>query len=572
MSKYLYLWNKQISELTDEESEIKAYLIKQNYNHILGNDEIRKEMDDWIDKEQRHKINPLEENPFLIGIRAFTDYLDMAQQFITIQPLYYNNSGIWWAWNHKLKKWEMIDDTDLMNRIDLALKNTAVKTTSSGIKNEILESLKRKARQNKPIDLDKYVVQFGKEIVNIKTGELTEATSKYFCINPIPHKIGESEDTPILDKIFKEWVGDKYTNTLYQMIAYSIIPDYPIHRFFVLIGSGLNGKSTFLNVIIKFVGIENRCSTELDTLLLSRFEVTKLYKKLICVMGETNFNELKNTSLLKRLSGGDTIGYEFKNKTPFDDVNYAKIIIATNSLPQTHDKTDGFYRRPLIISFNNRFTEKRDILSEIPEIEFNNLAKKSIRILRELLEKKEFDNEGSIEERKQVYEENSNPIKTFIDKECEINPNYEVPFYLFYDAFAKYLTDRGYRQLTKKSVGNSLRDEGLEISTPRNVNNISCRLIIGLKFKEKAVKTTETTETTELHINSLYSEKVEKTVVSVASVVRLNFDERCLINKPCMYPIENDKCCGESPCNEYSDGLVYCKEHFELIQTEEVIN
>ena len=73
-------------------------------------------------------------------------------------------------------------------------------------------------------------------------------------------------------------------------------------------------------------------------------------------MGETDFNEMKKTSMLKKLSGGDLIGFEYKRKDPFEDKNYAKITISTNNLPSTSDKTIGFYRRWLIIDFPITFS------------------------------------------------------------------------------------------------------------------------------------------------------------------------------------------------------------------------
>ncbi len=87
-----------------------------------------------------------------------------------------------------------------------------------------------------------------------------------------------------MDRIFEEWVGKKNIQQLYEILAYSLIPDYPIHRIFCFIGSGLNGKSCFLNLLRKFIGTKNCCSTELDTLISSRFEVTRLHKKLVCQM------------------------------------------------------------------------------------------------------------------------------------------------------------------------------------------------------------------------------------------------------------------------------------------------
>ena len=182
-----------------------------------------------------------------------------------------------------------------------------------------------------------------------------------------------------------------------------------------LIGCGRNGKSKFLGLINNFIGKGNICSTELDTLLDSRFESFKLFKKLVCTMGETNFGVISKTSLLKKLTGQDLIGFEYKHKKPFDDYNYAKILISSNSLPPSEDTSEGFYRRWLILDFPNIFPEGKDILNNIPEEEYNNLAKKVTKILPELLNNSKFTNQGTIEERAKRYILASNPLSFFIN-------------------------------------------------------------------------------------------------------------------------------------------------------------
>ena len=46
-------------------------------------------------------------------------------------------------------------------------------------------------------------------------------------------------------------------------------------------------------------------------------------------------------------------------------IPFAKIIINSNSLPNSLDTSDGFYRRWLIVNFPNEFPEGRDIIATI---------------------------------------------------------------------------------------------------------------------------------------------------------------------------------------------------------------
>lgn len=390
---------------------------------IALNEGIISSCDDYLDKEQFLEVLKVAQDKYGLkkpdkkeirkAMGYFDNYLSVADNFVKLQPLYYDRSKLWWLWNFDEFKWEIIDETDLFNKFGGIDTFQNINTTKTMIKNEILESLKRVSRINKPIDGEKVWVQFKDKIIDVENEISITAHPKYFITNPVPWEIGGSEDTPIMDMIFEEWVGKEYVQTLYEILAYSLLPDYPIHRLFCFVGEGLNGKSCFLRLLKKFVGNSNTTATELDDLMGSRFEKTKLHKKLVCIMGETNFNEISKTSLIKKLTGQDLIGFEYKNKNPFDDINYAKILIATNNLPTTTDKTIGFYRRWMIIDFPNKFSEKKDILDSIPEIEYNNLAKKSIKLLKNLITKREFHNEGSIEERERKYEDRSNPFDKF---------------------------------------------------------------------------------------------------------------------------------------------------------------
>ena len=394
-------------------------------------------------------------------IFGYQDKLDLANKFWVIQPFFYDESKIWWLWDKKDHMWNIIDEVDLFNALDSALESDLSLRTRH--KTEVKEALRRVGRGRMPKPIKKTMIQFRGNIYDLETDEVIDATPDLFATNPIPHNIGLSDETPTIDRIFKEWVGEEYVPVLHEVLAYCMLPDYPLHRIFCLVGSGMNGKGKFLELVSRFIGEKNKTSTELDYLLNSRFEAAKLYKKLVCLMGETNFTELSKTSLLKRLSGGDTIGFEFKNKDPFDDYNYAKIIIATNSLPVTTDKTRGFYRRWLLVDFPNEFTEKKDILAEIPQEEFQSLAKKCIGILKNILKERIFTNEGSIEERMKRYEERSNPVAQFIKERCVQDPAYKEPLFKFYDELKVYLRQRGHRDLSKREVTRILRNDGIDI-------------------------------------------------------------------------------------------------------------
>ena len=465
---------------------------KKIINPAYNNPEIAKEISANFINEDREKRGVIQsEVDKEKSKKIITNYFgkkDLSKQLLNIQKLYYDENKIWWFWNKEKFRWEITDETDILNFVrELSLANTI----KSKEKSEILEALKQESRLQKPIESKNTWVQFKDIIIDIATGEEIEATPKYFVTNPIPYSMSKDKFylTPKIDEIFEEWVGKEHVQTLYEIIAYSLIPNYPLHRIFCLIGGGMNGKSCFLNLLKKFIGQDNCCSTELDTLLTSRFEVTRLHKKLVCIMGETNFSEMSKTSILKKLSGGDIIGFEYKNKNPFQEVNYAKIMIATNNLPTTNDKTIGFYRRWLIIDFPNQFSEKKEILNDIPEEEYECLTIKCLMVLKNLLENKEFYNEGTIEDRIKKYEDHSDPLEKFIKEYTEEYINGNIWKFEFEKKLNEWCKENKFRQLSEVAIGKKMKEKGIEqgLKIPEwayDSQNKQVRTWLGLKWRD----------------------------------------------------------------------------------------
>lgn len=401
------------------------------------------------------------ETPGQIFLRRF-----QAKQFIFAQPVYYDEAGLWWMWRKDELKWVRCDDVDILN---LVFETSKIDCIENKPRIEILNALMQVSRQHKPKQPKKHWVQFKDKIVDIKSGEIFDATPEYFITNPIPWKLGDSFDTPEMDKLFKEWVvgegqGEMFVDTLYEIIAYCACSEQFLQTIIALTGSGSNGKGTFLKLLTKFIGIDNTCSSNLKALSKRNFETSGLYKKLFCNVGEVDYGDLQNTAMIKQLCGEDLIRYEFKGSTPFSDYSPTTLIVATNSLPKTPDTSIGFYRRWLIIDFPNQFPVQADVLARIPDIEYEHLALKASVKLKELYARGTFSNSFSFEEKRKRYEERSNPIQSFINERCEEVPGEQTVLRDFVNELNEYLISKHLRIMNIFNVSKSLRDDGWSIS------------------------------------------------------------------------------------------------------------
>jgi P4 family phage/plasmid primase-like protien len=381
-------------------------------------------------------------------------------------PIYYDKSKMWWIWNFEEFKYQLTDETNILNMIRECLSDDAIK--SSNLRSNLITALQMEGRKRQPLDFKNTWIQFKNKIYDYETGEILEANHKYFNTNPIPFNVGDSLDTPIIDKLFTDWVGEKDVITLKEICAFSLVQEYFLHRIVCLTGSGCNGKGVFLRFIQKLLGKDNCTSTELDLLIKNTFGTSSLYKKLLCVMGETDFGVLTTTGRLKSLSGQDSIQAQFKGKDQFEYFNYAKLFIATNTIPATTDKTDGFYRRWLIVDFPFKFKEGSDPLKLIPEIEYSNFLRQLFPMIISLKKRGMFSNDGDIEHRKQRYEAKSNPFPKFIEENyIKSGINSQVDVYEMFNLFQIYLDKRGLRKITYNEFKSLCVSENFEIEEER---------------------------------------------------------------------------------------------------------
>ncbi len=442
-------------------------------------------------KEYKKKKEEKKEEEGKGDYSAFFSRRGQIEAFWKKQPFFYDKSKMFWLWDKENKKWELSDEVDYLNSIQ---KELGVDTITTKVRVELVEGFKQVGRNHKPKDIKKFWVQFRDKIYDVKTGESFKATPEYFVTNPIPWNVGESEDTPTIDKLFSDWMKGQdisWKDTLYEILAYNTCLNKFMQRIIGLCGGGSNGKGTFMELNYKFLGEDNCVSSEIKLLAENQFQAAVLYRKLLCVMGEVSYDDLRNTNQIKKLAGEDKISFEFKGKNAFTDENTATCICLTNSLPITPDKSKGFYRKWLIVDFLNQFTEINiDLIGTIPDVEFENLAKKSLRILKELYQNPEFTNEGDFEEREKRYEERSNPIMRFVEEYCEEEVNKSITLRDFANKCNDFLKKKHLRVITAIKMGKILRDEGFSVGQ-RRIDDISAVVILNIKYSEKPLEPLE---------------------------------------------------------------------------------
>ncbi len=314
--------------------------------------------------------------------------------------------------------------------------------------NEVLGHVRRLTftkRENLLEPKNKICLQNG--ILNLDTLEIEKYASNIIFLNKLPVRYDKDLDCPAIKQFLREIVPEDSISILQEFSGYCLLKDYPIHKAMMLVGTGCNGKSTFINLLKQFLGHKNCVSIPLQQLENNRFAASSLFGKLVNMFADLPSRALKETSLFKMLTGEDLIPAERKFKDQFFFTNHAKQMFSCNQIPRSPDDSDAFFRRWIIINFPNQFLNNADknILKKLttPE-ELSGFLNFAIDGLRILLQQGDFSNSKSINEIREDYIRQSDSVGAFIMDCVKIKPEDYIEKKKLYTTYTDYCRQHNY--------------------------------------------------------------------------------------------------------------------------------
>jgi len=310
---------------------------------------------------------------------------------------------------------------------------------------------------------DPYAVVLDNCVYNIETREYHPYSPSYRSKNRLPVIYDAEAQCPNIIQFIKEIANPKDINVLQEWIGYHLLKDYRYQKCCMLIGAGSNGKSTFLRVLEIFLGKENVSNIGLYQLTSNRFATSELHGKLANIAPDISNDELKRTGIFKALTGGDTIRAERKHQNAFYFLNYAKLNFSANHLPISEDRSHAFFRRWLLLQFDNTFegdTADENILNKLttPE-ELSGLLNWALEGLYRLMEQGEFSTSETTEQLRKRFEEQADPVKGFVSN-CTIEDvTAEIPKDNIYQAYYKYSVMKGLQPKSDNKFAEALNRE-----------------------------------------------------------------------------------------------------------------
>ena len=352
---------------------------------------------------------------------------------------HYNGAGVW----------KVIEDERIARIGEQALKKEARSARTADAMKQLGNRVFRTPDQ---FQNDARYLNLENGMLEIATLELLPHDPKYYSRIQLPVRLNRDAECPrwiqFLEEIFPE--DPEKAKTLQSYFGYCLLPDCRYQKCLFLVGSGANGKSVTIDILVGILGEENVCSLPLQ-LFGERFLIGQLRDKLVNVASELSTNRPVDTANFKDAVTGGLLMADQKHGKPFSFYPIAKHIFSMNEVPKITDKSYGFQRRPIVLTFNERFEgSRRD-----PQLTKKLLAERDgifnwmLEGLYMVLERDDLYVADSVEKDTALFVKSTNPVLLFVEDCCILSPAASVKPKHLYNEYKAWCEEGKNRPLSR---------------------------------------------------------------------------------------------------------------------------
>jgi putative DNA primase/helicase len=415
---------------------------------------------------------------------------------------YCHTSGKWLIWD--CTRWKADDTGEIYRRAKEtvehlwveaskqsadALKQALRSQSNNRIKamTNLAESDARIATNNKSFDKNPWLLNILNGTIDLHTGKLRPHDPNDLITKSAPVEFDPAAVCPIwlkfLDRIMAG--NDNLIGYLQRAVGYALTGDISEHVLFLLYGTGQNGKSTFLNLLLKMLG--DYAKQAAPNLLIEKhfeshpteiadLEGCRLVSSIDCEH-RRGFDE----SLVKQLTGGDRLKARFMRQDFFEFDPTQKFFIAVNNKPSIKGTDYGIWRRIKTIPFTITIPEsERDktlpekLLAEFPGI-LNWAIQGCLEWQREGLGTPDEVTKATNE-----YREDMDSLGDFLEECCVVHENARQQVKEVYQAYSDWCHQNGEHPMNSRNLSKELKQRGFQ--SERGTGGYYYWLGLGLKM------------------------------------------------------------------------------------------
>jgi len=327
------------------------------------------------------------------------------------------------------------------------------------------------------INCNPFIINLKNGLYNVLDGSFRAHTPEYYSTVQLKASYNESAECPKFMAFLQSILRDAEIHLMQEIFGYLLIPVNKAQKSFVLVGAPNAGKSTLLSVAQEILlGSENVSNIPWQS-LSDRFKTAELFGKLANIFADLPSKSVDDNGIFKALTGEDYITAERKNKNPFSFKPYARLLFSCNEIPRNYgDRSEGFYRRLIIIRFENPVPpEKRDPnLIEKLAAERDGIFMWALEGLKRLIANGyAFSETESTKAELQRYKVESNSALSFVEECCVLEDEAECVREELFQAYRDYCLKNGFKPMSQANFNKDIESLGERVE--RGLEKVSRR-------------------------------------------------------------------------------------------------
>lgn len=336
------------------------------------------------------------------------------------------------------------------------------------------------------INANPYIINVKNGLYNVLDGSFTAHNPDFLSTVQLNVRYTPGAACPRFMRFLTESLGEAEIPLVQEMLGYFLIPVNKAQKSFVIVGEPGAGKSKLLLTLNEILLGQQNVSNIPWQGLNERFKLAELFGKLANIFADLPTKNIDDNGIFKALVGEDFLTAERKNKDPFTFQPYARLLFSCNAIPRNYgDKSEGFYRRLIIIRFSKPVPEeKRDaeLLDKFAE-EADGIFLFAVEGLRRLISNKyRFSETEATRAEVQRYRVDSNSVLSFVEDCCAIDPRAETERGELFNHYREYCRNAGLSPVSQKTFNKDV--ESAHPSVKRGVDRLGKRRVwkgIGLE-------------------------------------------------------------------------------------------
>lgn len=319
------------------------------------------------------------------------------------------------------------------------------------------------------LDRDPFAFNVLNGTVDLKTGQVRQARREDLITKLAPVTFDSEAACPRWDAFLERILGRDadLTAFLRRACGYSLTGSTRERVLFLLWGTGRNGKSTFLRVLMDILG-DYALKTPASTLMARKGDaipndVARLKGARFVVAVETDRERRLAEALVKELTGGtDKIAARFMRAEWFDFAPEFKLFLATNHKPVVKDTSEAIWDRIRLIPFAVRIpeAEKDDVLAEtLVREEAAGILAWAVRGALEW-QQGGLGVPRIVRQATATYRAEQDLLGGFLHERCHVDPVASVGATELYKAYVSWCEESGDKPAPQRTVGLALAERG----------------------------------------------------------------------------------------------------------------